>query len=178
MEEKERAFKLPGMTEGEKKALSDKEKELGRPLEEIPNHSPDGMCFGCGRQNPIGCHLRFFWLSDGCVSFFTVPREFEGYHTRIHGGISAVLLDEVIGNYLLSKYDYPFYTARMDVRYKEGVPIGDTVSIECHVVKHKVNLIVVKGRITLSDGTVAVEATEYMMGEKQDRALAFGEKEE
>ena len=168
MQEKDKNTKgqLYPFTEGEKKCIAEEEKKLGHRLEEIPNVAPDGMCFGCGTLNPVGLHMRFFFLSDGSISFFTIPNRYQSYHGRMHGGLVATLLDETIGNYLWAKHGYPFYTARMDIRYKLPVNIGDTVKIECHLVKEKMNLYIMKGEVVRPDGKIAAEATSYMMGEK------------
>ena len=57
-------------------------------------------CFACGKDNPTGLHMRFELDDDKCTAYFTPRREHQSYPGRMHGGLVAVLLDEVTGNYL------------------------------------------------------------------------------
>src|SRR5689334_23493936 len=56
-------------------------------------------CFGCGRDNPTGMHLKMGLDAETGVargSFRTVGR-FRGSRLHLHGGIIATLLDEAMG---------------------------------------------------------------------------------
>ena len=67
------------------------------------NNNEYSWCFACGKDNPSGLHMRFEIDDDKCTAYFTPRREHQSYPGRMHGGLVAVLLDEVTGNYLFAK---------------------------------------------------------------------------
>ena len=71
-------------------------------------------CFACGKENEHGLHMRFEIDDDKCTAYFTPRREHQSYTGRMHGGLVAVLLDEVTGNYLYCKEGKPSYTAKIE----------------------------------------------------------------
>ena len=155
------------LNETEKKLLAEEGKKYGGELNEIEKEIKYGMCFACGEENPIGLHLHFFWIPDGAVAFFTPRAEHQSYDGRMHGGLITVLLDEIMGNYLFRKEGVPAYTARIDLRFRTPVRIGDTIRCEGHEVKRKGRLVIMEGVITNPDGSIAAEATSTLMLEKQ-----------
>jgi acyl-coenzyme A thioesterase PaaI-like protein len=51
-------------------------------------------CYGCGRSNPHGHHLKSFWEGEETVARFTVRPEFSGgVPDHAYGGMVASLLD-------------------------------------------------------------------------------------
>lgn len=51
-------------------------------------------CYGCGRSNPHGYHLKSYWNGDETVARFTVePRFSGGVPGHVYGGMVASLLD-------------------------------------------------------------------------------------
>ena len=53
------------------------------------------MCFVCGKDNPIGLKLRFDWDGKTARAEFTPTELYQGWQGVVHGGIIAVMLDEV-----------------------------------------------------------------------------------
>ena len=45
------------------------------------------MCFGCGKNNPIGLHMHFKVDENGCSSHFTPEPCHQSYDGRMHGGL-------------------------------------------------------------------------------------------
>ena len=87
-------------------------------------------CFGCGRDNPIGLKLDMKLDGDRCVAYFTPKAEHESYGDRMHGGLTSTLLDEVMGDYVFRKAGKPAYTARLEIRFRSAIRIGETVKVE------------------------------------------------
>lgn len=54
-------------------------------------------CFGCAPDNPAGFHLEFFEDGDDIVTFWQPSAPYQGWEGIVHGGIQALLLDEVCG---------------------------------------------------------------------------------
>ena len=120
-------------------------------------------CFGCGRDNPIGLKLDMKLDGDRCVAYFTPKAEHESYGDRMHGGLTGTLLDEVMGDYVFRKAGKPAYTARLEIRFRSAIRIGETVKVEGWPEVHRGRLFIMKGKITHADGTPAAEAKAEMM---------------
>ena len=142
------------LNEKETALLRREEERLGITLVECPRNPTYNMCFACGTENPIGLHLHFFSLPQGCLSLFTPSREHQSYNDRMHGGLIMTLMDEVMGNYLFLKDGIPAYTG-----------------ITCEEVRRKGHLIVMSAKITKEDGTIAAEATSHMMLGMKERVV-------
>lgn len=51
-------------------------------------------CYGCGRSNAHGHHLKSYWDGEETIARFTVPPEFSGgVPDHVYGGMVASLLD-------------------------------------------------------------------------------------
>ena len=59
--------------------------------------TPGYNCFGCSPDNPIGTRMRFFEDGDDIVSIWRPTQNHQSWLNTLHGGIQAVLLDEVCG---------------------------------------------------------------------------------
>ncbi len=83
-------------------------------------------CFVCGLSNPFGLKLRFFDTEPGVVtSEVILSEQYQGYPGVVHGGIVAAMLDEAAGRSHMGGEQPRFmYTARLEVRYRKNVPVG------------------------------------------------------
>jgi uncharacterized protein (TIGR00369 family) len=83
-------------------------------------------CFACGLENASGLRLRFYDNGkDQVIAYFTLEPTHAGYPGMAHGGIVAAILDEVGGRtVMINNPNLFFVTARMDVRYRQPVPVG------------------------------------------------------
>ncbi len=83
-------------------------------------------CFACGLENTSGLRLRFYDNgSDRVFSHFVIDLQHAGYPGMAHGGIVASILDEVAGRTIMIGHpDRFFVTARMQVRFRQPVPVG------------------------------------------------------
>jgi acyl-coenzyme A thioesterase PaaI-like protein len=96
-------------------------------------------CFVCGVENPIGLHLSFFLTHPGEVTAsFVASKEYQSYPGVLHGGIIAAILDEAAGRVNLQGFSPRFmYTARLEIRYRNNVPIGQPLMVIGRSVKNK-----------------------------------------
>lgn len=118
------------------------------------------FCFVCGLENPYGLHIRFHTIAVGEVTAeVTIPEHFQGYPGMVHGGIIAAMLDEVAGRSLMGE-DPPRFmlTARLDVRYRRKVPVGQPIRLVGKVVKNREHTAVAIGQILDLDGNLLAEA--------------------
>ena len=91
------------------------------------------MCFICGLENPVGLHLHIYEVEPGVVqTTFTAPDHFQGYPGVLHGGIVASILDELASrSHMGSDPQYPrfMFTAKLEIKYRQYVPIGKALKI-------------------------------------------------
>jgi acyl-coenzyme A thioesterase PaaI-like protein len=63
---------------------------------------------------------------------YTAPDHFQGYPGVLHGGIVAAILDEIAGRaHMGSDPNQPrfMFTARLEVKYRQNVPIAKTLKV-------------------------------------------------
>lgn len=115
-------------------------------------------CYGCGTDNPLGLKLAFRWDGITATTEFTAGKVHQGWPETMHGGIVCSLLDEAIGWAAYFK-GIKGVTGKLVVRLRQPVAIGQTLSIAAMIVKESRKLVQSRATISLSDGTVAAEAT-------------------
>lgn len=150
------------MTDNEQAALRRFEEKEGKTFPEIQQKEVT-MCFGCGRANPMGLHLHFFRIDHGVVAVFTPKEVHQSYNGRMHGGLTATLLDEVTGNYIFLTEVKPAYTAKMEIRYRKPALVGHVLRIEGRETRRKGPLVIMEG-VMYDDGEdIVAETTSYLM---------------
>jgi uncharacterized protein (TIGR00369 family) len=117
-------------------------------------------CFVCGVENPKGLQLKFYENNPGeVVVEYTVPEQYQGYPGVVHGGVVAAMLDEAAGRVLMGSYPPRFmFTARLDVRYRKNVPIGQPLRIVARVGKSKERIATAISQIYGPEGDLLAEA--------------------
>ena len=124
----------------------------------------EGMCFGCGRDNPIGLKLSFQWDGKTVRTEFTPNELYQGWPGLLHGGITACILDEAIA-YAARFSGLNTVTARMQIEYKYPIPINESLIITSSLDRRTRKLIRCRAAISLTSGEVLVEgvATQYVV---------------
>jgi len=116
----------------------------------------DGVCFGCGGDNPIGLKLTFEWDGDVCRTHWTPSREHQGWAGRVHGGLLALVLDEVLSRAALERHGLHWVTAELTTRLKAPARIGEPLIAQATVKAARPRLIVCTGEIRSEVGSVLV----------------------
>jgi acyl-coenzyme A thioesterase PaaI-like protein len=117
------------------------------------------LCFGCGKQNPIGLHLNFTKNDHGVQARFTPDKNLQGWGGFLHGGIIACALDEAIGQAVMILSGAYNVTAKMQVRYRKMAPIDDTYTLTGDITKQTSRLIETEAKLLANDGSIVAEAT-------------------
>lgn len=136
------------------------------------DYYPDQLsyCYGCGRLNEHGLHIKSYWDGDETVAHFT-PKP---YHIAIpgyvYGGLLASLIDcHSTGTAAAAAYRSEgrgmdtlppkrFVTASLHVDYLKPTPLGKELEIRAHIKE-------IKGRKVIIDSTVSVNNIVYVKGE-------------
>jgi acyl-coenzyme A thioesterase PaaI-like protein len=78
-----------------------------------------------GLCNPIAPPMIVHHEEDGrCWSEFVLGSAYEGPPTLVHGGVSALLLDHILGEAASQGMTKPRFTGTITVRYLRGTPLG------------------------------------------------------
>lgn len=119
----------------------------------------EGMCFICGKANPIGLKVDFTVDAQALKisGVFTPRREHQGYRGILHGGLVSALLDEAMVK-LLWKAGIPSVSASLDVRLVKPARIGEPLHISGWVDSQKGKLVLTAARIVDEAGGLVAEA--------------------
>ena len=138
----------------------------------IQDHYPDNLahCYGCGRLNDQGHHIRTDWDGDETVSIFTPQPCHVAVPGFVYGGVIASLVDchstataaaaayRASGREPGSEPAFRFVTGSLHVDYLKPTPLGTPLTIRARV-KH------IKGRKVVVESTVYAEGLATAHGE-------------
>ncbi len=125
------------------------------------NKQPNSdMCFACGRNNPAGLYMHFYDNGqDEVLCDYTVAARYQSYPGIVHGGITASMLDEVVGRVaMIGDHHHFMVSVKLQVLYRHPVPIETPLKIRGRIVRLRGRLGKAQGEIILPDGTIACEA--------------------
>ena len=78
-----------------------------------------------GLCNPIAPPMVVHHEDDGrCWSEFVLGSAYEGPPTLVHGGVSALVLDHILGEAASQGMTKPRFTGTITVKYLRGTPLG------------------------------------------------------
>ena len=116
----------------------------------------EGLCFGCGCNNPIGLKLNFQRDGRGVRTEFIPGKQYQGWPGIVHGGIIGCLLDEAVG-YAVHFAGLKCITAKMEVRLRRPASLEEPLIVTSHITRHSRKLINSEAKVSLRDGTVVAE---------------------
>jgi len=126
-------------------------------------------CYGCGRLNAHGHHVRTFRDGDETVSHFTPRPEHMAMPGYVYGGLIASLIDchamgtasaaalRADGKAIGEAPSPRFVTAQLNVAYQKPTPLGPELEIRARIVERSDR----KARMTVTlaaSGVVTVSA--------------------
>jgi acyl-coenzyme A thioesterase PaaI-like protein len=128
----------------------------------IQDTYPDDLshCYGCGRNNPLGLHLKSYWQDGEAVAHITPQPHHVAVPGFVYGGMIASLIDchatgtasaaayAAEGRELGSPPHRRFVTANLNVDYLAPTPIGTELELRGHAIEVKPRKVVVE--VTMS----------------------------
>ena len=130
---------------------------------EVPNYWLGG-CFGCSTTNPHGLHLRFWYSEKGCFTRCTIPDYLCGIDGVVHGGILALLLDEVAQWTNIARLGRFGMTRNISIQYLKAVRTNTEITIESQIISQDDKNAVQRSTIHSADGTLVAESrSEWML---------------
>jgi len=123
-------------------------------LKKLPEH---GFCFICGSENSHNVGLRWYVDEKGVVSSeFTLTLAQQGPPGYAHGGLSAAVLDEVMGA-AVWQAGFTVAAAKIEVNYRKPVPLEKLIKTKGYITRRVRRKIYARGEIFLDAGTLLVE---------------------
>ncbi len=121
-------------------------------------------CFICGRENPIGLKLSFdLDLTHQAVrTVFRPGREHQGWTGRLHGGIVAAILDEVMVNAAYLS-DIPAVTGEMTIRYRAALNTAQRLHFLGRITETRVKFMKAKAECRTDDGNLVAESSALLI---------------
>ena len=117
-----------------------------------------------GLRNKSGLHLQYELADDPdayagvrVVTTWTPESDHVGFPGFVHGGLLAAVLDDAMGRStaVLKKW---VVTGRMNVRYRNGAPVGRPLKVEAWINRMTRRLMTAESHILAVDGDVIAEA--------------------
>lgn len=116
-------------------------------------------CFGCAPDNAKGVKMEFYEDGDEIVSIWKPQSEFQGWLDTLHGGIQAVLLDEICAWVVLRKLQTTGVTSKMETRYKKAINTNDShVVLRARLKEMKRNIAIIEAELYDKDGELCTQA--------------------
>ncbi len=103
-----------------------------------------------GPGNPVAPPMRVELVDGAAIGWCTLDGRYEGPPTYVHGGVSAMLLDQIMG-YAAAAADHPGVTGRLEVRYRGAVPLLRPLRLHARLVDVLGVRAAIKGSISLAD---------------------------
>ena len=127
-------------------------------------------CYGCGRNNPHGLHLKSHWDGEESVCHHTPKTQYSGgFPGFVYGGMIASLMDcHGAGTAAAAKSRESgepisrFVTASIKVDYLKPTPIGVELEVRGKVVEIKGRKVIVDLRL-LAEETLCATGTVIMV---------------
>ncbi len=127
-------------------------------------------CYGCGRNNEHGLHLKSYWDGDESVCRYTPELKYSGgFPNFVYGGMIASLMDcHGAGTAAAAKAKESgqpisrFVTASIKIDYQKPTPLGVELEVRGKVVEIKGRKVIVDLQL-LAETTVRATGTVVMV---------------
>lgn len=138
-------------------------------MEYFQDYMPGNVCFGCGKDNPEGLHVKSFWQGEESVCFWTSQEKYHGWANLLNGGILATIIDcHCMGTAMAHAYKlenrpldsqpvYRYATGTLTVKYLKPTSNIHPVELRARVIEVKGKKTVMKCEV-FSNGIKTAEA--------------------
>jgi len=134
------------------------------------------LCFVCGLKNPYGLKASFYETQENSlIAIFHAGEEHQSYPNRLHGGISAAILDETIGRSIMAGRTDEIWgvTVDLQIKYRKPVPLDHEIKVIGRITSENGRFFEGSGEIVLENGDIAVSATGRYIKMPLDRIADF-----
>jgi uncharacterized protein (TIGR00369 family) len=136
--------------------------------------NPTNKCFGCGGANDRGMKLTFVQdnVNKRIVGRFILGEAYQGGGGMAHGGIIAMVLDEVMGKVCRFR-EVRAVTAELTIQYLKPVKVDEEIVVEGYETEVKGRNLFLVGEIRNNVGVVLAKGTGrfVVIGQKEKPAI-------
>jgi acyl-coenzyme A thioesterase PaaI-like protein len=133
-------------------------------VERLPNSRG---CFVCGLENPYGFKLGLYREADTIFADLSIPERYRGYDGVAHGGVVAMLLDDIMGWAANCAAGGATATGELRIRYRQPTPVNEPLRLEARVVKARAALYYVEGTLQRADGMVCATGSAKLLAKAE-----------
>jgi acyl-coenzyme A thioesterase PaaI-like protein len=129
-----------------------------------------------GLGNPVAPPMRVEIVDGAAIGWCTLDWRYEGPFTYAHGGVSALLLDQIMG-YAAAAAGHPGVTGRLEVRYRATVPLGRPLRLQARLIDVLGVRAAVQGSISLAaapDDPLVVAEGRFLVLRPEQSMRLFG----
>lgn len=131
-------------------------KKIVNPYKELDGYN----CFGCAPHNKAGVRMEFYEDGDEVVSFWQPEPQFQGWLNTLHGGVQAVLLDEISAWVVMRKLQTTGVTSKMEIRFLRPVSTaGGKLTLRARLAGQMRNVATIEASLLDDAGTLCSKAT-------------------
>lgn len=130
-----------------------------------------------GPGNPIAPPMRVEIVDGAAIGSCTLDWRYEGPFTFAHGGVSALMLDQIMG-YAAAAAGHPGVTGRLEVRYHSVVPLGQPLRLHARLIDVLGVRAAIRGSISLEaapDEPLVVAEGRFLALRREQAARLFGD---
>lgn len=139
-------------------------------------HDDLAVCYGCGRNNAHGLHIRTHWDGTHGTAHYTPRPEHTAYPGVVYGGLLASLIDcHSVGTAIAAMYqsegrnpgegeEIRCVTGKLSITYHKPTPLGIELVLRSHVTQLSERKAIVITElyagdvVTVSGETIAIRA--------------------
>ena len=138
-------------------------------------HKEGYNCFGCAPGNAFGLKMEFYEDGDEVVSVWHLDPQYQGLFDTVHGGIQAVLLDEICAWVIVRKLQTTGVTSKMETRYLKPVSTNDChLTLRAHIKEVRRNLVTLEAGLYNEAGVLCTQAVCTYFTFSKEKAAEMG----
>ena len=117
------------------------------------------FCFGCAPDNEAGVKMEFYEDGDEIVSIWKPEKKYQSWLNTLHGGIQALLLDEICGWVVSRKLQTTGVTSKMETRYLKPVSTDDEhLVLRASIKEQRRNIVIIEASLYNSQQVLCSQA--------------------
>lgn len=117
------------------------------------------FCFGCAPDNEAGVKMEFYEDGDEIVSIWKPEAKYQSWLNTLHGGIQALLLDEICGWVVSRKLQTTGVTSKMETRYLKPVSTEDDyLVLRASIKEQRRNIVTIEASLYNSQQVLCSQA--------------------
>lgn len=129
----------------------------------------DDLCFACGKENHLGLGIDGFSVDgDQVVATFAPQPLHRGLQSRLHGGLSATALDEILVWAAILLEGVLCVTGTLDLRFRRPVPVDGPLALTARVDERRGTRLRLSGELSDEAGPCVTASGLYLMTDAID----------